>query len=600
MRSSRLLSRIFVLLGVGLASLASSAAPTLVSVQPANNATGVALTSPLVFVFSETMAEVDAFPSFPPFLVGNFEVTPEDVGNSYGCEWSADFKTLTCTPSEDLPASTKVSWKLNPSGTILPFTSASGSPLAAATGSFTTGASSGGGGGGGGGSATAPKLVSATPANGASDVPVASTVVFVFDQAMKPNPQLGGVPPFVKGAVSWSGTGLDASKFSYAWSADSKSVTATYSTSLPGNTTLTGTLNPAGALFQLTNQKDEAVATTTGSFTTGQGSGGGGGGGNPGCNENPTPNGWGSYGVTKSGSYVQTSGAEPAPAAEDPFQFGVFVTSPAAGPAITSGSLTLPGGTLKTLEAAPFGGFLFYSETPATSAALEAAAPAGNYTLRLQPSGQAERSLAMTIPANNPPIPTVANYPETQAVNPAADFTLRWGAFTGAGNNDYISLTIHDTTNVVFAAPDLCVPRELPVTATSIVIPANTLRSGKVYDARLSFGRGFYSSTNAIPNMSGFGSVGRETAFTLSTGGATPPAQAARFTAWEVLPNGRPRFTFTGSAGRAYTLQRASAKTLPLAWTNAGTATPNAQGTATFEDTTVTPSAALLYRAVAP
>ena len=178
-------------------------------------------------------------------------------------------------------------------------------------------------------------------------------------------------------------------------------------------------------------------------------------------------------------------------------------------------------------------------------------------------------------------------------------FRSRWNAFTGAGANDYISLIVIDTSagDVVFQAPDLCVPRELPVTATSIVLPANTLQNNRTYDATLTFSRMFYFSTNAVPEMAGSGHISRQTTFTIKTGtGGT--AGAATFTGCRMLPNGNPEMTLTGTPLRVYTIQRTSAVGTPV-WTPVGAVTMNAGGTGVFEDTQAGKSLPLFYRAVA-
>lgn len=60
-------------------------------------------------------------------------------------------------------------------------------------------------------------------------------------------------------------------------------------------------------------------------------------------------------------------------------------------------------------------------------------------------------------------------------------------------------------------------------TDTSIVIPSETLQPNRTYNAQLLFGKFFYSSTNAVPEMSGYGFRIRTTRFTVKTGtGGTP------------------------------------------------------------------------------
>jgi hypothetical protein len=261
--------------------------------------------------------------------------------------------------------------------------------------------------------------------------------------------------------------------------------------------------------------------------------------------------------------------------------------------------VTLPNGIKHDLTPAPLGGFLMFFDTPASEAALDAAYPAGTYTLRFTQTGQTERVVPMTLSGANPPVPKVANYTEAQAVNAAQNFTLRWNAFTGASGQDAISLVVVNTNSgaVVFQAPDVCVPRELPASATSVVIPAGTLASNQTYLATLTFNRVGYYQTNAVPQMAGFGGLARGTEFTIKTGGGPGPGAAARFTAWRLLPNGNPELTFTGTPAHAYTVQRATRLSAPD-WTSAGTVTTDATGKAVFEDAQPGKQPPLYYRAL--
>jgi hypothetical protein len=554
------------------------------AVTPANGATGVPVTSALVFVFSQPMdQDVTLFPSVPPFVTGNIELTPSGQVPFLDATWIDD-RTLECQPTSDWPANTTITWKLNPTGTAMPVTDVGGVPLATVTGNFTTTE--------GGGGDTGPKLESSSPPNGAADVSVTTSVVFVFDQAMQKNPAIGGVPPLVQGAIAWTGTGLDPAKFSYTWNSDGRSLTCNYAGNLPGNTAIGWDLNPSGAVIVLANEAGEPLPSGvySGMFTTGQG-------GDPGCDPDGTPDHWGGYSLSKSFDYSQSSTADPVPATESPFMFGAFVHGPEAGPAVVSGSLTLPSNAVQPLEAAF--GLLSFSDTPASEAALDAAYPPGNYTLRFSQTAQPERVIPMMLPASGIPVPKITNFPQAQAVNATHDFTLQWNGFAGAGANDHQALAIVEIpAGIVFMAPDPCVPRELPISANSILIPANTLQSNKTYRATLSYFRVFYASTNAVPDMGGYGNIVKTTGFSLATGTGGGPAAAARFTGFRLLPNGNPEMNLTGTAARAYTLQRTASLGSP-AWSNVGTVTMDAGGTAVFEDAEAGKAFPLFYRAVA-
>ncbi len=556
-------------------------APKVVSVTPANGATDVSVTTALVFVFDQPMQTwVPIVPSIPGVFVGNLDLSPAESVPSLDGLWSEDGLTLTCVPSSDWPPNTLIRWGLNPAGVLVPITSESGVPLAGVSGSFTTGAGGGGG--------TEPALVASTPGNGAMGVAVNTPVTFVFDQPMKKIAVIGD-------AVEWQGDGVDPAKFVYSWSADGQTLTCSHTGGFPANTVIAWTLNPELSSVRFESETGEALPedTYSGFFMTAQGGGG------DDCTPDGIPESWGGYSLMKSAQYEQTSSSDPAPAPETPFHFNAMVVSPRNGPAVTSGSVTLPNGTVKNLEGESMIGLLMYTEDFGSDAALEAAYPAGKYTLRFTQTGQAERAIAMTMPTVTVPVPKIANYTEAQSVNHAQDFTLRWNAFTGAGANDHLSLIIFERNmgGVVFQAPDLCVPRELPVSATSIVLPANTLQNNRTYEATLMFGRMFYFSTNAVPEMAGSGHIGRQTTFTVKTGTGGTGA-AATFTGCRMLPNGNPEMTLAGTPLRTYTIQR-TGTVGAAAWTQVGSVTMNAAGSGVFEDAQAGKSLPLFYRAVA-
>jgi len=400
-------------------------------------------------------------------------------------------------------------------------------------------------------------------------------------------PVLPSFPPFLVG-------NLDVTPANHfvtgTWSADGRTLTCELSSPLPANTAINWTLNPANSAVPLTSSSDVALTTVSGSFKTGSSGGGG-------CDQTGLPPGWGNYSINKSGSYEQTSTADPLPAAESPFLFGAFVRSPSSGPTVTGGSVTIPDNTQHDLQG--LGGSFFFSTNPPTAATLDAAYPDGSYTLRFAQTGQPERVIAMTMPAGIP-VPKIANFPATQAVDAEQDFTLNWGAFTDANANDYISLVVSDDRGgVAFQAPDLCVPRNLPVSATSIVIPANTLKTNQTYMATLSFGRIFYFSTNAVPQMAGYGSIMRTTRFTIDTGAGGPGLpDPANLTGFRLLPDGNPEMDLTGTPTRSYSIERTGSLTTPN-WTPVGSVGMDATGKGIFEDTQPNKTYPLFYRAVA-
>jgi hypothetical protein len=440
-------------------------------------------------------------------------------------------------------------------------------------------------------------LVSVTPSNGATGVPTDTDIVFVFDQPMDPFiPLVPSFPPFVVGNHELTGAG-QFNSLSGTWSDDGLTLTCTPTVPFPANATVGWTLNPPGATAPFTSEDGtEVLATVSGSFTVGEG---GGGGGDEDCNG--LPDGWGGYSLFRGAFYEQTSTADPVPEMEAPFTFGVNVSSPEAGPDVTEASLTLPDTSEVPLDG--FFGTFFYFEDFDEESALDAAYPAGTYTLRFTQTGQSERVIPMSVPLNNVPVPKIQNYDEAQQIPAAADFTLRWNSFTGADpDEDFLILTIFDSDlgEVVFQAPDFCLPRELAVTATSVVIPAGTLVDGRTYSGNLSFSRGFHMSTNDIPEVAGYGSVSRDTSFDLHAGsGGGGPADPATLSGYQLLENGNPEFQLTGTANTTYTIERTGDLTPTVTWTTVGTVTMDGGGQGSFEDSAQGKVFPLYYRAVA-
>jgi hypothetical protein len=433
-----------------------------------------------------------------------------------------------------------------------------------------------------------PQLASVAPPNGETNAALNSKLVFVFNQPMDTNVfVLPSFPPILVG-------NLDVTPANYflsgTWSADGRTLTCVASSPLPANADVHWTLNPANSMFPLTSSSGVPLLTVAGSFRTGSGGG---------CDRTGLPPDWGNFSISKNSFYEQTSAADPLPAAQPAFLFGAFVQSPSSGPVVTGGSVTLPDNTRADLLQG-LGGSFFFSTNPPTEAALDSAYPAGSYTLRFTQTGQPERVIAMNMPALGAPVPKIANFSAAQSVDATQDFTLNWGAFTSAGTNDYINLFVSDDLgDVVFQAPDPCVPRNLLPTATSIVIPANALKTNQTYLATLAFGHVFYFSTNAVPQMFGAGNISRNTRFTIDTGPGGPGLpDPANLTGYRLLPNGNPEIDLAGTPTRSYSIERTGSLSTPN-WTPVGTVGMDATGKGIFQDSQPNKTFPLFYRAVA-
>ena len=213
--------------------------PTLTSSAPANGASGVAVNSTISFLFSEPMQSGYSI-----------NWSPNVNANQFSYAWSGDARTLTCTYNTSLPSGSVISWILNPSGFGLGFRDPANNTLAAdAGGNFTTA--------GPPPDTTPPALNSSSPANGAAGVAVNSAILFTFSEPM----QAGY-------SISWSGN-VNANQFTCTWSGDARTLTCTYSASLPAGASINWILNPAGLAQSFRDVAGNALpSNVSGNFTT--------------------------------------------------------------------------------------------------------------------------------------------------------------------------------------------------------------------------------------------------------------------------------------------------------------------------------------------
>ena len=582
------------LLLLACAQSAIAQAPTVLTVTPANGATGVSTNSDLVFVFDRDMDTLGVVPiaSFRPALIGNFEVK---LANAFFTgTWGSGKRTLIIKSTQPLPPDTLIEWTLNPPGGTLfpPLASAAKTPLATVSGSFRTAPLPLNG--------PPPKLVSVTPTIGATNVPPTSPITFVFDLEMDTNVALtASLAPILIGNYEFKPSTVAMS--SGVWSADRRSLTfSPLSVILPG-TTVNWALNPAGTQAPITSAVGTPLPTVNGSYRIAL---------NSGSNTNETCGGTnvtaGYYTINKNIGHTQTAADRVVPTGDAPAAFQAFANSPplnvGSSGKVLSVSVTPPGGNPLTLSNL-FGIGFNFAATPTTEALLDSSYPPGQYQMEItqeQVRAAAVTSVVtMNMPAAPASIPTVSNFAEAQTIDPAQNFILRWNALTPQLPGAFISVIIVDSFgSLVFQAPNYCVPRTLAPTDTSVVIPANYFKAGFSYSATLQFGYNFYMSTNDVPKMSGFGSVSRATTFPLKAANSgTPTVLPAKFLSYRLSPNGHPEMTLSGTAGQSYAMLRSSS--LPgTTWVQVGTITMSATGTATYEDATSVGQFPAFYQAV--
>lgn len=358
-------------------------------------------------------------------------------------------------------------------------------------------------GGGGGDDTDPPVLVLTTPANGAVNVAPGGSVSFTFSEVMAATQ-----------AIEWSAN-VNASALTYAWINGGTTLRVTSPSGFPTNATVIWRLNPtAGNAANFRDVAGNVLLTGLfqGSFTTSAG-----GPVDP-CDDPGQDDGRGFGNFYKSVQYVQTNNAPPVLDVEMPANLGASYRG-ASNQNVTAVSISGPGGNLPMPN---LFGFFLANRDFATPAALDAAFPAGNYTITATGAGAATLAISDT---GAIPTPRITNVEALRTMDVTQAFTLTFAPFTGAAATDSIFISISEQEGQgEFHAPDPCRNILLPNTATSIVIPANTFRVGRKYNGSISFSRNSFD-TNSIPNSGVSAGVTKTTSFEFTQGGGGTPTK---------------------------------------------------------------------------
>ena len=392
------------------------------------------------------------------------------------------------------------------------------------------------GGPGGGDDETPPILFLTSPANGAGGVSTSATVSFTFTEPMDPD--------FI--AIEWSGN-VQANGFTYDWLPNGQTLVAAYAPGFPEDQQVTWKLNPSAE--GANNFRDLAgnilpPGIFQGSFSTGEV--------DP-CLGGGETSDDGAFTIGKTLSFVQTTDAAPVADPEILPAFSAFYRAE-ANITVNEVTLSLPAGENVEVPSV-LGMFFMLTEEFETAAALESGYPEGTYGFSADTSA-GTKTVNLTLGNTaDVAVPRILNLIDLKTMDPASAFTLQFSPFPNPGENDSIFISISgDETN--FFAPDLCNDRELPNTATSLVIPAGTFKAGGVYSGSIRFSR-LTDMDSSLPNNFGSAAVAAETHFEFTLGGGPEPT-APTWSAPVLRPNGTVEFTVTGEAGRTFIIEAAS------------------------------------------
>ncbi len=259
--------------------------------------------------------------------------------------------------------------------------------------------------------------------------------------------------------------------------------------------------------------------------------------------------------AAKGQAFRQTNASAPVQISSDePFRV-VTSVSPGVPGAVTGATLLLPNNQLVTLE--DEGNGAFHSEASfTTKSQLDAQVGPGLYKFTIFTANDGTNHAALTLPADMyPSTPHVANWLDSQDVDSALPFTLRWDPFTNGTANDYIVFSLADGgDNDIFSTPFLLESNALTGTNTSALIPANTLAPSQSYNARVLFVKRTGINTTNIPGATGLSGYYKETTLLLNTLPSPPDAgriefMARNFSAAETDPVAEVTVTRSGSQG---------------------------------------------------
>ncbi len=242
------------------------------------------------------------------------------------------------------------------------------------------------------------------------------------------------------------------------------------------------------------------------------------------------------FGALKGKRYTQSDVGTP----DDTFVFYWLYSyvQMTAADSVTEATVTPPGGDALPLWAQAHLQLLELDLPAAlTLADMNTAYPNGNYVVAMTTAHDGPRSVTLSLTGDGyPNTPTFLNFAALEAVDPTAAFTLSWQVFTGGVANDFIQVRVVNGDGVeVFSTPAFGAVGALTGTATSVVLPANTLSLESSFTVTLTFTKVTARNTTTYPGATGLAGYFKSTEASLTTtagGGGTdttPPQLVSSF-----------------------------------------------------------------------
>ena len=219
------------------------------------------------------------------------------------------------------------------------------------------------------------------------------------------------------------------------------------------------------------------------------------------------------YLVGKTVTYTQTGNTTPTISSTNPYQFATQIDNGSSGAVLATSTLTLPAGATGSVTYAPNSDntAMKYKQFYASSSALNAAFPDGNYTFNINTSTPNTYSATLALSGMTYPtdIGTISNTNWSGGalvIDPTQSYTFTWNASTDL----HLSFGLNNTNinDSVFNSGS-----GLP---SSYTIAANTLSPGQTYVGQLDFANGVID-TSQISGVTGAAYYQNNTQFTVVT-----------------------------------------------------------------------------------
>jgi hypothetical protein len=265
--------------------------------------------------------------------------------------------------------------------------------------------------------------------------------------------------------------------------------------------------------------------------------------------------------IAEFAEYKQTNEAGAVPIGSNSFYFEAAIAL-ASNLTATAAMVTIPNSGPETMNTNDDRHFSYIVATN-SFANLTSAFPDGEYAFIISNNTTSISLPEFTILPN---APTLTNYDAAQAIDATKDFTLSWVPFSGGTAQDYIDVQLSGENGVVFKSGELLCPISLDGTASSVLIPANTLVSNQTYEVEIDFVKVLLLDTNSIPGDALLAGTEAVTLTSVSTSAAQVAALTLSNAA--LVPGGGIQFDLATTPGVTYTVQFNENLSNPLGWTS--------------------------------